>query len=126
MTAFRPPARQHPKAHLAPVTDEPIAGFYRAKLVRGGPWVAVRIWHGPPLDPDTGEELDRSWRWQAERNGEPCEVWRVWPYCAGEPIDKAEHDYLLQVRDWAVQHAPETPEAAPTTPIAFNRLPIPF
>lgn len=117
---------RHRYAGMAPVTDEPVAGYYRAKLVRGGPWVAVRIWHGSPRDPVTGEEMDRSWRWQAERNGEPCEVWRVWPYCAGEPINKAEHDYLLQLRDWAVQHAPEAPEAAPKSRIEFNRLPVPF
>ena len=50
---------------IAPITDTPIPGFYRMRLRSGGQPVGVRVWFGPPADPVTGEELDRSWRWQA-------------------------------------------------------------
>lgn len=40
-----------------------MAAFYRARFVKGGPFVGVKTWFGPPLV--DGEELDRSPRWQA-------------------------------------------------------------
>lgn len=108
------------------LAGDPDPGFYRMKRVRGGVWCAVRIWHGPPHDPDTGEELDRSWRWQATLDGEPVELRVVWPYCAREPIDQTEHDYLVSLRAWAVEHAPETPEAAPRQRVDLDSMKPPF
>jgi len=40
--------------------DVPIAGFYRFKFVTGGHPVAVRLWFGAPIEPWTGEEMDRA------------------------------------------------------------------
>lgn len=100
--------------NLKPVQpDVPEEGFYKGRLVKGGIFVAIRIWFGAPRDPVTGEELDRSHRWQAERNGQQVEVDAVWPYCAANRIDKAEHDYMLAAQKWAVEHNPSAPEAAP-------------
>lgn len=100
----------------------PIAGFYKSRMVRGGPWVPIRIWNGPPKDPLTGEELDRSWRWQAERLGREIDVFTVWPYCAMHSITREEYDFLLADHKWAVEHAPDEPAANPKTPI--NHLKI--
>jgi hypothetical protein len=78
--------------------DVPVAGFYRARLRRDGPFAALRFWIGPPLDPETGEELDRSPRWQCRMNGdELVEVSRFWPSCARDPISREEHDRLCQL-----------------------------
>lgn len=75
--------------------DVPVAGFYRVRLVRDGPFVALRYWLGPPLDPETGEELDRSPVWQCRMNGtELVPVDRFWPRCAREPITREDHDRL--------------------------------
>lgn len=104
---------RHPAGHLAPVTDTPIAGLYRGRMVRGGPWVAVRIWFGPPADPVTGEPLDRSHRWQALRNGESCEVDTVWPYVYGQTCDEGTYETLLQSGRWAAENNP----AWLTTPV---------
>lgn len=123
---MRRPAREHPKAHMAPVGDEPVAGFYRGRMVRGGVWVTIRIWYGPPHDPITGEELDRSPRWQAERNGELVAVYAVWPYCAGEPISEAEYRFMLADAKWAREHAPGDPKAKPTERPDFSDLAPPF
>jgi hypothetical protein len=88
--------------------ETPEAGFYRFRLgrdtVRGG----VRIWFGPPHDPVTGEELDRSWRWQAEFDGEPIDFDRVWPACAKEAISEADYRAMINRRAWARQHAPDS------------------
>lgn len=107
--------------------DKPEAGFYRTKLVRNGPWVGVRIWYDAPPDPDNpGELLDRSHRWQAEINGESCDIWRVWPFVSGRPIDEAEYRYLMALTHHAKEHAPEMPEASPNKPVDPLTLPVPF
>lgn len=108
---------------MTPQVGTPIAGFYQTKLVRGGPWVAVRIWFGPPLDPVTKEELDRSHRWQAMRDGKLLDdVFRVWPYVVGHEIDEARYNFLLKKADWSVKNDPASPEASPTTPISHHHI----
>lgn len=94
--------------------DQPVAGFYRMRLVSGGVFVGIRIWHGRPLDPVTGEELDRSLRWQAQANGEMIDLARVWPQCARDPIDAREYAYLIQQQRWGERQAPDSPQADPT------------
>jgi hypothetical protein len=77
--------------------DVPTAGFYRIVQRRGAPSSAVRIWLGPPIDPDTGEEMsERGYRWQAAVNGVRVPLEQVWPGCAREPITAAEHDRIVQ------------------------------
>lgn len=105
---------------------EPTAGTYQISLVRGGPKVGILIWHGPPKDPVTGEELDRSWRWQAEANGEPIDLDRVWPACGREPITAAEYAYLTANARWAARHAPQLPAANPLRPIDLLAAALPF
>jgi hypothetical protein len=82
-------------------------------LVRGGPFVPVHIWHGPPHDPATGEALDRSHRWQALVNGDHRDASEIWNWCCGNPITEADYRHMLAVKDWAVSHAPTEPEANP-------------
>lgn len=108
--------------------SQPVAGYFRMRLVSGGVLVGIRIWHGPPFDPDTGEEMDRSWRWQAMANGEPISFDRVWPACTGEPITYAEYDRLCARCHWAKQHAPDSAYADPTRrsdPLSTSH-PLPF
>jgi len=104
--------------------DAPVAGFYRAKLNARGVAVGIRIWFGQPLDPVTGEELDRSLRWQAQCNGRPIEMDRVWPQCGRQPIDADEYAYLSRLQDWGEQHAPSSPEADPRKPINWLTAPL--
>ena len=106
--------------------DQPVAGFYRRRLRSGGVYVGIRIWHGPPHDPVTGEELDRSWRWQAEANGKPIDLERVWPKCAGDPIGPAEHAYLVAQQRWGEAEAPDSPQANPTRRVDLLNAPIPL
>ena len=50
--------------------ETPTPGFYRIRKVKGGPFVAVRVWLWHPVDPLTGEELtERGMRWQCQLNG---------------------------------------------------------
>lgn len=86
--------------------DLPVQGFYRLRLRSGARFVGVRIWFGAPLDPVTGEEMDRSHRWQAQADGAYIEIDRVWPQCAADRIADTEYAYLLSLGQWAEQHAP--------------------
>lgn len=106
--------------------DTPVAGYYRMRLRSGGALVGVRIWHGAPLDPVTGEVMDRSYRWQALANGAPIPLERVWPKCAAEPIALSEYQYLSSVQAWAKQHAPNSPQANPLIRINPLTAPTPF
>lgn len=94
--------------------DQPKPGYYRMRLRSGGAYVGVRIWFGAPLDPVTGEEMDRSHRFQAHLNGTYAEMDRVWPKCAGDPISIDEYRHLCATQQWAQQHAPDSALAQPT------------
>ena len=88
--------------------SEPVAGFYRGKL-RGGSIVGgIRIWFGPPKDPVTGEVMDRSWRWQAEYDGEYVDFDLVWPKCADEQISEQMYREFIGRREWARKNAPNS------------------
>jgi hypothetical protein len=106
--------------------ETPTAGYYRMKLVSGGHPVGVWIFYGPPRDPVTGQDLDRSWRWQARVNGEDVDLSRVWPQCGREPITQVEHDYLASLQAWAAEHAPSSPAADPRRKIDLLSSPMPF
>lgn len=97
---------------LAPATgadvSTPVAGFYRHRLRSGSVIGGVRIWYGPPHDPDTGEVMDRGYRWQAEFDGDPVDFDQVWPGCTGSPISEAEYRALVARREWARKNAPDS------------------
>lgn len=93
--------------------SNPIPGFYRHRLRSGAIRGGVRIWYGPPHDPVTGEEMDRSHRMQAEFNGAPIDLDDVWPVCAGEPITEADYAAYIARVMWAAQNAPNSSYANP-------------
>lgn len=116
-------------------SDEPVAGFYRTTLVRGGPFVAVRIWWGPPVV--DGDELDRSPRWNVEVDGrtdrldkdggrELLDIERFWPWCGRHPIPEEEYRHMLQVARHARAHDPALPQAAPDQPVEWNSTKLRF
>lgn len=88
--------------------NTPVAGYYRMRLRSGSIKSGIRVWHGPPCDPVTGEELDRSWRWQATADGEAIDFERIWPACATDPINEQDYQFILQRREWARENAPDS------------------
>jgi hypothetical protein len=104
--------------------DLPDPGCYLIRLARGGPPVALRIWFGAPLDPDTGEELDRAPRWMAQINGTSLiEFDRVWPECAKRPISDAEHDRIAKA---SLTVDRSDPFYDPKRPVDYMKTPMPF
>lgn len=111
---------------IAPVTEEPQDGYFKSRLVRGGPFVPIRIHRGRPVI--DGEEQDRGERWlvtvdgatdfmETGPDGYRChvlfDVGRFWPWCARYPIPEDEYHFLIDKAEWAKAHAPERPEASP-------------
>lgn len=106
--------------------ERPVAGFYRMKLRSGGVLAGIRIWYGPPHDPETGEVMDRSWRWQAEANGEPIDFDDAWPKCGGAPITEQEYRQYCGKQVWARDHAPKSAFADPKRRYDPLTAPLPF
>lgn len=110
--------------------------LYRARLVRDGVFVAVRVWFGPPLV--DGEELDRSPRWQAQIDGAPTAravlmMGETLPVDVDgvtlrgiEAVDEAEYQYLLAHGNWAKRYAPSHPRATPRAKPDLRRMPSLF
>lgn len=102
------------KPHAGHQVDQPVAGFYRIRLRSGSVVSGVQLLYGPPRDPVTGEELDRSWRWQAILDdGSVADFDQIWPACAGSPISEADYRAFVARREWAQTNAPDSAYAKP-------------
>lgn len=126
LAAKRPATAHHGKAGHDVST--PTAGFFRFRLRGGAVAGGVRIYFGPPRDPVTGEELDRSWRWQADFDGEPIDFDRVWPACLKDLITEAEYRQRVGRRQWAETAAPDSAYAQRERRIdpLSTQTPLPF
>jgi hypothetical protein len=98
--------------------DPLIAGYYLLQLANRAA-LPVRVWFGPPLDPETGEELERAHRWQIQIGFQLLEdapmrigeIWfnditDVWPVAAKVEIDEAEWRFRLERAEWASSYDP--------------------
>lgn len=101
--------------------DEPQAGWYRRRLVKGGPWAAARIWLVQEIDPATGELLAPE-TFACVVAGERRSAYREWTYLASNPVTREEHDRLEAARKadprMAAVLAPFDILAAPPRPTA--------
>ena len=118
--------------------DALVEGYYllqrrRARRVD----IPFRIWFGAPHDPETGEEMDRSHRWQIEIAGiafdQPLTFGGItleavidfWPAIAAEPIDAAEYRFRVDRAAWAQEHDPDDALATPGGRINFMTARLP-
>lgn len=76
--------------------DEPMPGYFKRRMVRGGPFVPVAIWIDQETDPETGE-LTAPEKLRAIVNGRPVDPMHVWAYA--RPISRDEYDALTGIRD---------------------------
>lgn len=67
-----------------------VGGYYERQISKTE-FVPVIIWFGPPIDPLTGEELDRGPRWQCIENGIEADPYEVWTYCCHRPITAEQY-----------------------------------
>ena len=98
----------------------PQPGFYRTRLVKGGPWVPVLLVVVRRGRPDRPARLaaivgDDDW------SRDPLQLW-TWLH----PIPEREYRYLLSISAHCREHEPWAPEANPREPIDLNRQPTLF
>lgn len=72
---------------------EPRPGYYRARLVKGGPWVPVLMFLACPMDPHYGGPLERSRPVWCRAGVEFLDPDRVWMACRA--ITRAEYHRAL-------------------------------
>ena len=111
------------------------AWFFRARLVKMGPYIGVMTFLAPPLI--DGEWLDRSPRFQALVRNEttarailmgdllPIEVDQIHLRNI-ERIDEEPYRYLITHSTYATAHAPHMADAAPQEAVDFMKLKTPF
>ncbi|MGP9790664.1 hypothetical protein [Roseinatronobacter sp. NSM] len=74
----------------------PECGYYRTRLVKGGPFVAARIWLHREIDLTTGE-LSEPEEYRCEIDGMPRNAATAWTYL--EPISRDDYNRLLHRRN---------------------------
>lgn len=98
---------------------KPEPGFFRVRLVKGGPLLAARIFLPCPIDPEFGHPMDRSRHLAAEIDGKDANVDRVWT--TGERIGAAEFQYLSDDAAWCRDYAPAEPRANPKSAVDVRK-----
>jgi len=93
---------------------KPEPGFYKRRLTKGGPWVAVRFFIENAV---LRVEVDG----RTHRAGQPIDPYEEWPLCW--PSNDREFAFFAMLREWAVKHQPNHPAARPEQPIDLNAIP---
>lgn len=107
------------------ITGEPHCGWFKCKLVRGGPYVAARIYMDREVDHDTGELLSDE-KMRCEIDGRERDPEEQWTYICYIPITEAEYKFLIANAEWAKKYALNEPAANPERAVDFNKLPLDF
>ena len=103
-----------------PIRDgEPQGGYYKCRRVAKGPWLPVIVWWHKGERDDTGALLEDE-GWRCEIDGEQVNPYQRWVSFAKHPISHKEFKRLSRLRDWADNHAPDDPYAAPDRPVDLN------
>lgn len=106
------------------IGEEPQCGWFKRRLVKGGPFVPARIWLYSPTDPETGDLVGDEVL-QAEVDGNYADPEQQWSWLNGNPITEAEFKYLTANRAWTSEHAPHEPYANPREPVNWLDVPVP-
>lgn len=105
-------------------SHDPQPGFFKTRLVKGGPWVPALIYRPCPIDPSTGVHVDRHYHLEARIGERPASVDHVWMTC--RPIPRRDWLYMSDLSAWAGLYEPEAPEANPFDSVDLDTLPPSF
>lgn len=108
-----------------PIHDsDPQPGFYKRKLIKGGPFVPARIWIERHVDADgllTRQEVIR-----CEIGDRAADAADQWSYLADNPITEADYRYMRDAAAWAASYAPDRIIANPTQAVNWMTAALPF
>lgn len=106
------------------ITEEAQPGFYRRRLVKGGPFVPVHIWIERDVD-DAGDLVSDE-RIMCSVNGRIASAEEHWTYCCSHPIAEPEFDYLTRLSSYArAKEGSREPLANPRKKINPLSFPLP-
>lgn len=107
--------------------SKPEPGTYKIRLVKGGPWVPVKVWRpcqctiSGPDEHAWQETCDRFAPLQALQDGHrKADLEKIWPYL--REITESEYEFLAADGQWCRDHAPQEPAANPTKAIDLNKM----
>ena len=109
---------ERPPTHL----EEPHAGFFKTRLVRGGPFVPACIWWEQEID-DAGELLSEPVL-RCHIDGRERAPIDVWSWLAGRAVDEDEYTRLLVSRMATPDPVAAARQAATT--IDWSKVKPPF
>lgn len=115
--------RQELKMPGQRVTPAPQAGYYKRRLVKGGAYVAARIWREPEIDFETGKKTGKE-SLCCEVAGERQDPMSQWGHLATQPITKTDFHFMMDTAAWARAHATKSSEANPHEAINWNEEPL--
>lgn len=104
--------------------NSPQCGWYKRRMIRGGPHVAAEIWMEQPVD--EGGQLIGDERLCCEIDGKPADPVDQWTFLAGRPISEKDFRHLRTLTAWTRVNAPEEPLANPNEPVDHLKTPIPY
>ena len=99
---------------------DPRPGFYKMRRTRGAPWLPVVIWWHAGARDEAGDLIEDE-DWRCEIDGERVNPYEYWIWLAKRPISEAEFKRLSALRQWADDHAPDDPYAAPDRAVDLNK-----
>ncbi len=102
--------------------NEPKPGFYRRRLVRGGPWVpALIFWEYGDVDDESGHKLSDDVL-HCYVNGQKRNPYTEWVFLGGQPITEAEYRFMVDDAAHARAHRQSDPKATPDQPIDLGKM----
>jgi 5'-3' exonuclease len=115
--------RNFEPAPLKEIPRDPQDGYFKTRLIRGGPWVPARIWRDQEKDfisgIPTGFDVVK-----CEIDGKPRNPLREWMSIARMPISKEDFDHRVALGGWAKNHDKASSEANPGKVIDWNKEPL--
>lgn len=108
--------------------DLPLPGYHKVHLVKGGPWVPLRVWIVEHRFPSGALAADVEFMGQRGLD-QPSSCWE-WRFkdlgLDLTRIARDEYDYLIAMMRHAIEREPDLAEANPHQPINFMKQPTIF
>lgn len=113
------------KGKPAPVfVDLPQCGWFKRRLIKGGPLVPARIWLYSPTD-EIGDLVGDE-RLLCDINGTWADAEDQWQWLCQSPIPESEYRYMMAMVEHATCHEPDHPAANPNAAIDNLKTPLHF
>ena len=115
-------AADHPDL-VPPIQDgEPQCGYFKARVSKRAVLVPAKIYVRSVVD-EAGELVEPE-RLVCEIGDRDFDVFEAWPKLCIRPITASEYQYLMALRQWAKESAPDQPQAVDGRPVDWNTVKI--